>query len=275
MDSDEALSSVEANRLAWDERAAVNLRDATGFYAINRFRAGEDLLMEIESREIGDVAGKRLLHLQCHLGLEALCLARRGAIVTGLDFSETAIAGARALVAETGLAATFVHSDVYDAPAVLEGYFDIIFVSWGSLNWLPDIWRWGEVVSTLLAPGGYLYLIEQHPFLAMLKEVDGQLRPFFSWRSPPQNPIVTDMPTSYNNDPTPLVHARLHEWDHPLSDVITSVMAAGLYLDFFREHELIPWRRLSTMVPVTDRLFRLPPGAVPMPLSFSLKAWKP
>jgi SAM-dependent methyltransferase len=274
MGLDEASPPVKANRLAWNERAAINLRDATGYYAIDRFRAGEDLLMEIESHEIGDVAGKRVAHLQCHLGLEALCLARRGAVVTGLDFSETAIEGARALAAEMGLAATFVWGNVYDARAMMEGQFDIVFVSWGSLNWLPDIWSWGEIIAALLAPGGYLYLIDQHPFLAMMKEIDNEPRPFFAWRTLPETPIVTDMPTSYNNDPTPLVHARLHEWDHPLSDIIGALTDAGLRLDFFREHELIPWRRLSTMVPVTDRLFRLPASAVPMPLSFSLKASK-
>ena len=269
------LASVEANQLAWDERAAIHLRDTTGFYAIDRFRSGEDLVMEIESAEIGDVKGKHVLHLQCHLGLEALCLARRGAIVTGLDFSDTAISGAKALAAECGLAATFVCSDVYDAPDVLDGNFDIVFVSWGSLNWLPDLYRWAGIVAGLLAPGGYVYMIEQHPFLSMMKEIDGTIQPFFGWRTTPDRPVVTDMPTAYNGDQTPLVHARLHEWDHPLSEIIGALAAAGLRLDFFHEHELLPWRRLSMMVPVTDRLFRLPASAVQMPLSFSIKASKP
>jgi hypothetical protein len=148
-------------------------------------------------------------------------------------------------------------------------------VSWGSLNWLPDIKRWGEVVAALLVPSGYLYLVEQHPYVAVLKEINGYLTPYYSWRTPPDNPVVTDMPTAYNGDPTKLVHTRLSEWDHPLSDVIGALMAAGLRLDFFREHELLPWRHFSMMVPVTDRLFRLPSGEVPMPLSYSLKASKP
>jgi 2-polyprenyl-3-methyl-5-hydroxy-6-metoxy-1,4-benzoquinol methylase len=98
---------MESNRLTWDERAVIYLRDATGFYAIARFRAGEDILLDIESAEIGDVRGKRLAHLQCHIGLDTLCLARRGALVPGLDFSESAIAGATSLAADAGINATY------------------------------------------------------------------------------------------------------------------------------------------------------------------------
>jgi SAM-dependent methyltransferase len=266
---------TQANQLTWDERAAIHLRDAAGYYGIDRFRSGEDILLDIESAEIGDVRGRRLVHLQCHLGLDTLCLARRGAIVTGLDFSEAAITGARSLAAGAKLDAAFVRADVYDARRVLEGKFEIVFVSWGSLNWLPDIWRWAEVVAALLAPGGYLYLVEQHPFIAMMSEIDGALQPAYGWRTPHDRPVVTDTPTAYNGDPTPLIHPRMHEWDHPLSDVIGALIAAGLRLDFLHEHEVLPWRRLPMMVPVTDRLFRLPNTQSAMPLSFSLKASRP
>jgi tRNA/tmRNA/rRNA uracil-C5-methylase (TrmA/RlmC/RlmD family) len=90
---------VADNQATWDERAAIHLRDANGFYAVERFRRGEDIMMAIESAEIGRVGGRRLLHLQCHIGLDTLCLARRGAIVTGLDFSAAAVAAAQGLAA--------------------------------------------------------------------------------------------------------------------------------------------------------------------------------
>jgi SAM-dependent methyltransferase len=271
---DDFKSWTKANRSTWDERASIHLHDTSGFYAIDRFRSGEDTLLDIEAAEIGDVRGKRMLHLQCHLALDTLCLARRGAIVTGLDFSGNAIAGARQIAADTGVPATFVRADVYDARRVLNGHFDVVFVSWGSLNWLPDIRRWGEIVAALLAPGGYLYLVEQHPFVAGMKEIEGELRPSYDWRTPPDRPVVTNTPTAYNGDQTRLVHTRMHEWDHPLSDVIGALIGAGLRLDFFHEHEVIPWRRLPMMVPVTDRLFCLPRTMASMPLSFSLKASK-
>jgi SAM-dependent methyltransferase len=275
MNNGPAHAAVEANRAAWDERAIVHLRDASGFYAVDRFRAGEDILFDVIASEIGNVRDKRLAHLQCHIGLETLCLARRGAIVTGLDYSDSAITGARSLAAGVGLAGTFVCGDVYHAPSLLKTEFDIVFVSWGSLNWLPDLGRWSEAVAALLAPGGYLYLIEQHPFISVMKEIGGRPRPYFAWRTPPDRPVVTDTSSSYNNDPSPLRNTRLHEWDHPLSDIIGALLGAGLRLDFFREHEELPWRRLPMMVLTADRMFRLPASEVPMPLSFSIKASKP
>jgi SAM-dependent methyltransferase len=266
---------IADNRSTWNERAAIHLRDVNGFYAVERFRKGEDILMAIESAEIGDVADRHLLHLQCHIGLDTLCLARRGAIVTGLDFSDTAIAAAQALAVEVALDALFVNADVYDAMDVLEGGFDVVYVSWGSLNWLPDIWRWADLVAGLLAPGGFLYLVEQHPFISTMTQRDGRLEPGYAWRTPMDHPILTEAMTTYTGDDAPLVNSRMHEWEHPFSDIITALLVSGLRLDFLHEHDVLPWRRLPMMVPAADRMFRLPDHQVPMPLAFSLKAWKP
>jgi SAM-dependent methyltransferase len=266
---------VADNQATWDERAGIHRRDADGSYAVERFRRGEDILMAIESTELGSVAGLHLLHLQCHIGLETLCLARRGAIVTGLDFSAAAIAAAQELAAETGLKALFVEADVYDAMSVLKGGFDAVFVSWGSLNWLPDIWRWAEIVAGLLAPGGFVYLVEQHPFISVMKERDGRLEPFYAWRTLMEHPILTEAAATPTGDEARLTTGRMHEWDHPLSDIITALLAAGMRLEFLHEHEVLPWRRLPMMVPAGDRTYRLPDGQTPMPLAFSLKAWKP
>src|SRR5271154_6563916 len=99
---------IDINRQVWDERAAIHADDSTGSFALGRFRAGEDVLHAIEAAELGDISGKRVLHLQCHTGRDTLCLVRRGAIATGLDFSGAALGVARRLATETGLAATFV-----------------------------------------------------------------------------------------------------------------------------------------------------------------------
>jgi 2-polyprenyl-3-methyl-5-hydroxy-6-metoxy-1,4-benzoquinol methylase len=160
MSDDRLHAWMEANRLNWDDRTAVHLRNRTGFYSIDRVRAGDNTLGEPEDAELGDVARKRLVHLQCHFGLDTIRLARRGAVVTGLDFSTTAITAARALAAELGVPARFVEGNVYDAPALLNAQYDIAFVTWGSIIWLPDIHLWAQIVAELLAPGGWLYLAE-------------------------------------------------------------------------------------------------------------------
>src|SRR5215472_11863727 len=112
---------LAANRRNWDERVPIHRRDRTGFYAVERFLAGEKRLHAIELGELWDVAGRRLIHLQCHFGLDTLILARHGASVVGLDFSPAAIEEARTLAAKTGLAADFVCANVFDARAVVAG----------------------------------------------------------------------------------------------------------------------------------------------------------
>jgi SAM-dependent methyltransferase len=272
-EQDSLLELTKANVATWDERAIIHFHDKTGFYAVERFRQGEDIIFPIESEEIGCVKNKSLLHLQCHIGLETLCFARRGAHVCGLDFSAESIKAARSLALDAAITnADFVHADIYDAALALSKSFDIIYISWGSLNWLPDLKRWGEIIAKLLAPSGFVYIIEQHPALSIMKEYDGQMVPSFSFRTPRERPIISDMPTSYNEDAATLQHTRIYEWDHPLSDIINALLKPGLKLEFLHEHETIAWRRLPMMIPAGNRLYKLPSHHVAMPLAFSLKA---
>ena len=266
---------MPANRRNWDERAAIHAQNRTGFYPIDRLKAGEDILQPIEAAEIGDVAGKRLIHLQCHIGLDTLCLARRGAIVTGLDFSPTAIAAALALASELGIPAEFVESDVFGARERLSGSFDLAFVTWGTICWLPNIERWAQVVASLLAAGGVLYLADAHPSALVLEEIEGRILPHYPWRVSADKPLIFEDAQTYTGDATELVEKRNYEWIHPLSAIITGLIEAGLQLEFLHEHERLPWKLFASMEPDGDRMFRLPETAVPIPLSFSLMARNP
>lgn len=265
----------DLNLATWDERAAIHLRDVTGFYDIAGFRAGASSLHDIEAGEIGDLTGKRLIHLQCHIGLDTLSLARLGAIATGLDFSPAAIAAARQLAAETRLSANFVQGNVYDARKLVTGHFDIAYVTWGAINWLPDIGGWARTVASLLAPGGALYLAEAHPVTLVFEEIDGRIVPHYDWRTPLERPILSEIPTTYNGDPVQLTNRRTAEWMHPLSDIIGALGAAGFQLAFLHEHERLPWKLFPMMVPAGPKLFRLPDGMARFPLSFSLSARYP
>lgn len=266
---------TEANRQNWNERVAVHRADSTGFYGVERFRRGADVLGPIEAGEIGDVGGKRLLHLQCHFGLDTLSLARHGAIVTGVDFSAPAIAAARDLAAETGLAARFVESNVFDAHAAIADRFDIVYVTWGALGWLNDVRRWTAVVADFLAPGGFLYLAEHHPFPMLLQPDGERLYCHYSWRTAPDDPIVEDNPTTYTGDTTTFANTRAYFWNHALSDIIGGLIDHGLRLDFLHEHETVPWRMFPMMIEVGGGMYGLPGGSPRIPLSFSLKATKP
>jgi SAM-dependent methyltransferase len=164
---------------------------------------------------------------------------------------------------------------VYDARRLLEGAFDVAYVTWGAITWLPDIRRWAQVVASLLAPDGWLYLADAHPSAQILEEEDGRLAPRYAWRTPIGGPLAFDEPTSYTGGPTPLTHTQTYNWIHPLSEIVGGLLDAGLRLDVLREHEALPWALFPMMAPGGDRLYRLPDGQVPIPLAFSLKASRP
>jgi ubiquinone/menaquinone biosynthesis C-methylase UbiE len=175
----------------------VGVHLGPGGYDLSALRAARGRLHEIEEAEFGDVRGLRVVHLQCHFGCDSLTLAQRGAEVVGLDFSHSAIAAARKLATELGLTARarFVEADLYDAPAAVAepAAFDRVFVTWGAINWLPDIARWAHIVA-FPQPGGSLYLAEGHPAALVFDDIlskqgglPGYFAPYFG-----REPIVTD-----------------------------------------------------------------------------------
>lgn len=262
----------DANRRAWDERTAIHVRDTTGFYAVDKVLGGEDKLGPIEAAEIGDVTGLRGVHLQCHFGLDTICLSRRGATMTGLDFSPEAIRTAREMAARTSQTIEFVEANVYDARSVLKGEFDFAYVTWGAINWLPDINAWARVVASVLRPGGWLYLLEGHPVTMCLEQIDGRLVPHFPYRNPPDAPTVADAATTYNGDPTILKNQRLYEWMHPLSDIQNGLIGAGMRIEWLHEHDSLAWALFPMMRKSADGNYRLPPEIPPLPLAFSMRA---
>ena len=149
------------NRRNWNERTPVHA--ATEFYDVEGFKAGRMTLTDVERREVGDVDGKTLLHLQCHFGLDTMSWARLGAMATGVDFSDAAIDLARSLNDELELHTRFIHSDVYDLPDVLDEEFDIVFTSYGVLVWLPHLDRWASVIHRMLRPGGTFHIVMAVP----------------------------------------------------------------------------------------------------------------
>lgn len=266
----------DQNQRNWNDRAAIHFKDEAGSYRVQAFLDGEDNLHDIEDREIGDVRGKRIAHLQCHFGIDTLCLARRGASCVGLDFSSVALTAARELQQRTGLDASFVEGNVYDARTLIDGHFDMVYVTWGAIGWLPDIARWAKVVASLLKPGGTLYLLEGHPSLLLADENSPELRPGFDWRTSADKPIVMNEATTYTGDTAKIAHTTTYEWVHPLGDIVNAVIAAGMRLDFLNEHEELAWQFAPIMVPREDkrRMWVLPEGFPRLPLSFSIGATK-
>ena len=264
-----------ANRAHWDEKVALHIGPRG--YDLTSLRAGRGRLNAIEEAELWPVDGKRILHLQCHFGADSLKLVQRDATVVGLDFSAAAIDAARQLASELGLAdrARFVEADLYDAPKAIPepAEFDMVFVTWGSIGWLPDIRRWAEIVAHFLKPGGSLYLADAHPTAMVFDDAaslpDGRpgfFAPYFS-----REPVVMEEAHDYIDETTTVVNATTHTWIHPISDIISSLLAAGLTLDWFHEHEAVTWRMFGILVRDAERLWRWPDRPW-LPLAFSLRA---
>ena len=259
---------LDSNRSLWDGWARINARSR--FYDVAGFKAGRSSLKFVELEELGDVAGKSLLHLQCHFGMDTLSWARAGAQATGVDFSEEAIEFARTLAADLDLPAEFVCANLYDLPDALEGQFDIVYTSYGVLSWLPRLDRWAEVIAHFLKPGGFFYIVEHHPFTFMLGD-DGHTFEFPYFHTP--DPIEAHSTGSYAVPDAPGFSHTEYNWSHSLSDVINSIIGVGLRLEFLHE---FPYADAHGFPPeeLEPCTMRLEGWQVELPRLFSLRAAK-
>lgn len=198
----------------------------------------------------GSVENLDVCHLQCHIGTDTLSLARAGARVVGVDFSPAALASAAALAERLGVAATWVETDVLDARAAVSGSFDVVYTSIGTITWLPDLDRWAAQVAGLLRPGGVFYIRDGHPALYAVDEHAQELclrYPYFN-RGKAQ---VWDEASTYAGDGV-VEHTRTYQWAHPLSDIVNSLLGAGLQLLRLDEGTVLPWQFSPRMVPTGD-----------------------
>ncbi|HTH84632.1 class I SAM-dependent methyltransferase [Mycobacterium sp.] len=230
---------LAANRHVWDCWAPLHL--TSKFYSVEDFIAGGSSLRSIETSELGDVLDKRLLHLQCHFGLDTLSWARLGADAVGVDNSEVAIDIARRLSVDTGIQADFVCSDLYALPGPLDrDSFDIVFSSYGVLSWLPDLEPWASVSAALLKPGGVFYLVEFHPLLDMLDEDTGT-RFEFPYFGADRKPLVLRDEVSYADPDADQPSHTLYQWIHSLGDVVSALAGAGLTIEWLHEFDYSPY----------------------------------
>jgi SAM-dependent methyltransferase len=272
---------LDANRAQWDER--VPLHVASGFYDQSRLRAGHGTLGGIEERELHEyfpegLEGKRVLHLQCHFGADTLVLAQRGAAVVGVDFSRPAILQARALATEIGVAdrARFIMANIYDLRHTLPEpeSFDVVYTTWGTIGWLPDVAEWARIIEWYLKPGGRLYFADGHPSAWVLEDGAGGVPVVQHPYDSDGAPEVLDYSTDYADDAAVLTNTRSFEWAHPLGETITALLDTGLGIDFLHEHYAVPWKMIASLVPVGEGLFGWPAEKW-LPLSVSIGASKP
>lgn len=260
---------LQANRDLWNEW--TTLHEQSPLYKVKEFKSGASTLRPVERQELAGVAGKTLLHLQCHFGLDTLSWAREGAVVTGVDLSDRSIVLARSLSAELNIPATFVRSDLEELPNTLSGQFDIVYTSYGVLNWLRDLKHWAAVVAHFVKPGGIFYIVEFHPFSRVFDPDSPELKvanPYFFTKEP----FRFEMQGSYAaKDSTPM-HG--YNWNHSLSEIFNALIGAGLRIEFFNEFTFTLRERIAGMAQGEDGLWRLTKQHGMVPLLFSLQARK-
>ncbi|MFO0657949.1 MAG: methyltransferase domain-containing protein [Polyangia bacterium] len=266
-------SMFSDNQAAWNAR--VDVHEQSRFYDVEGFSAGKSSLTPLEEELLGDVSGKSLLHLQCHFGLDTLSWARRGAKVVGVDFSSKAISLARKLTQDVGLSdvARFVDCNVYDTRQHISETFDWVFSSFGVIGWLPDLRPWAKVVYDSLKPGGSFFLIEFHPYVWM-----SQVGPDLSIRYSYFNAgPITELGSGTYAEREAKITYREHGWNHPLSDLMSALISAGLRVDHFAEYDYTPFDIFPGLVarPGTPPgfWFAAHPGMIP--LVFSLRVSRP
>lgn len=261
---------LQANQELWDELTPIHAGAES--YDVKGFRAGKLTLRPVELAEVGEVQGKSMLHLQCHFGMDTLSWAKLGARVTGIDFSEKAIALARNLSREVGVKANFLCSDIYDSPDKLTGQFDIVFTSYGILGWLPNLKRWAEIIAHFLKPGGFFYIVEGHPFLTVFdnseQATDFKVTQSYFYN---QEPIKWEPEGDYADRKATVVHPS-YEWTHSLGDIINALIGASLKIEYLHEFPLSAYRWSPFTEKGPDGWWRVKGDKVP--LIFSIKATK-
>jgi SAM-dependent methyltransferase len=277
----------EQNRRSWNVVVGVHnshRRDQAAW-----LRDGGSTLFPEELALLGDVAGRTIAHLMCNAGQDSLSLARRGAIVTGVDLSDAAIDYARQLSAESGIGATFVRSDVYDwfAAANRSGArFDVVFGSYGMICWLPDLDRWAGAVATILQPGGRLVIIDFHPVANMFDAAWRHSRDYFAHGEVLPAPGVGDYVGASGGGLTPSGYDRgVQEFDNPepcflfrwgLGEIVTAIAGAGLIITALHEYPFTNGERPFADMQATDGRRMIPPPHVPRtPLMYGIAARAP
>ncbi|MBK5212896.1 MAG: class I SAM-dependent methyltransferase [Flavobacteriaceae bacterium] len=257
----------ETNRKTWNTKVAIHAESE--FYDLKNSKKGKTSLNAYETKALGDISKRKLLHLQCHFGQDTLSFARMGAKCTGNDISDKAIALAKQLNDELKLDAKFVCCNVLDTSQHITEKFDIVFTSYGTIGWLPDLKPWAKMISERLKPGGYFYIVEFHPIAWMFDYTVST--PVMKYGYQQKGVIYEEYQGTYADKNSKMM-SKEYGWNHSLGEVISSLSEAGLYIEYLKEHPASPYDIFPGLVKNDEGMFELPSKMYP--LIFEVKAIK-
>jgi len=258
------------NRAHWDEIAPIHLKS----YGIEDVLGGKSRIDAIQRRELYPIAGKELIHLQCHIGTDTLSLALDGAKVTGVDFSSNSIEIAKRLAQRCSLAADFIVANVLELPSIISRTYDVVYTSKGVLCWISDIDRWAATVASLLKEDGTFYILETHPLMTMFNDTledDLQIKYSYFHQSEPTH--FDDDHPDYS-DSTYIPRNKTYEWTWSLADIVTSLIRHDLRIELLCEHDRLYYKAFPGMVQAEDGWWTIEKYRGKVPFTFSLRARK-
>ncbi len=259
--------AYRVNRETWNKKVAIHA--SSNFYDLEAFKKGGSSLHGYELEALGDVSEKKLLHLQCHFGQDTLSWARMGAKCTGVDISEEGITLAKKLNRELDLNANFVCCNVLDTSQYVTDLFDIVFTSYGTIGWLPDLNPWAKMIAQRLKPSGVFYIVEFHPIAWMFDytQIPAQLKYGYHQKET----IYEEYQGTYA-DPTSTMVSKEFSWNHGLGEIVSALSAQGLRIDFLKEQDGSPYDIFPNLQKQENGFYELPTKL--FPLIFELKATK-
>jgi ubiquinone/menaquinone biosynthesis C-methylase UbiE len=261
------MDYLNINRKLWNDKTSIHYQ--SDFYDVESFNQGKDSLNPIEIELLGDISGKSVLHLQCHFGMDSISLARRGARVTGIDLSDESIKQARELNEKSGTKVDFVLSDVYSLPQNLNRQFDIVFTSYGTVGWLPDMDKWAAVIQHFLKPGGKFIMVEFHPVVWMFDDNFKEI--IFKYSD--VDPIIEELEGTYANREANIKNQSV-SWNHGLATVINALLKKGLVLEGFQEYDYSPYNCFNNTVETENGKFQIKGLEGKIPMLYSVSALK-
>ncbi len=267
MKSESVNDYFKINKNAWDKKTPVHV--ASSLYNVDEIKKGGTSLNRIEIDGLGDVKDKRILHLQCHFGLDSISLTKMGAEVLGVDFSPKAIEQARKFAKELNVSTRFFEANIYDLDRIVEE-FDIVFCSYGCICWFPDLNKWAKGISKMMANNAFFYIVDFHPLLHTLDCLLSDTRRSYFYSDEPFKREWHGTYADYNSD----IETIEYNWNHSIAEIIRSLKNNGLKINDFQEYPYLPKEWFPNLVKGKDGLYRVKDFEDIYPLLFSIKATK-
>ena len=258
---------VKLNRETWNNKTPFHIN--SDFYDVESFLTGKNSLQKSELAILGSIENKKILHLQCHFGQDSISLNRMGANVTGVDLSDKAIDFARELTIKANADAQFICCNLYDLPSLLNEKFDIVFTSYGTIGWLPDLDKWAAVIEQFLMPGGRFVMVDFHPVVWMFDDKFKEVAyNYFN-----TGEIIESFTGTYADREAAITNTSVN-WNHSLSEIIQALLKNNLQLTHFDEINYSPYNCFLETEKLAENKFVIKHLKEKIPMLYAIEAYK-